>query len=107
MIIENESVYMTNFDRDFFSSLKFRVFDTDDYYGFAGVTSPVPLIAETDEFLVIIDGCYAEVYTTESFENCDGPVAQFDDIRDLPYSLDVSKCEARAGDSDSFSNLGV
>jgi hypothetical protein len=81
--IKNESVIMTKFDREFFSSLKFRVFSPDDYYGFAGVTSPVPLIAENDDYLVIIDGCYAEIYTTSGFENCDGPEVQIDDIRDL------------------------
>lgn len=48
--------------REFLRSLNFRVFDETDYYGFAGVESPVPLIAENDEQIVILDGAYCEVY---------------------------------------------
>ena len=49
------------FDRAFFESLSFRVMTPSDREGFAGCNSPVPLIADSGEFLVIVDGCYAEI----------------------------------------------
>jgi len=53
-----------------------------DKMGFAGVSSPVPLIAEYgDKYLVIIDGCYAEVTDVEEL----GLVDSCDDINELPY----------------------
>ena len=68
--------------RKFLSSLNFSVMNESDKMGFAGVTSPVPLIAEYgDKFLVIIDGCYAEVTDVENLELVDS----CDDIRELPY----------------------
>lgn len=48
--------------RALLKSLVFRVFTPNDYEGFAGVNSPVPLIAETNELLVVIDGAYCELY---------------------------------------------
>ena len=50
--------------RSLLASLNFRVFDKNDYFGFAGVESPVPLIAEDENrnILVIIDGAHAELY---------------------------------------------
>lgn len=74
--------------RDLLSSLNFRKFDKTDYYGFAGVQSPVPFIAETDEFCVIIDGNYAELYTFDidgSFDLAD----QCDNITELPFKSAV------------------
>ena len=68
--------------RKFLSSLNFSVMNESDRMGFAGVSSPVPLIAEYgDKFLVIIDGCYAEVTDVESLELVDS----CDDVRELPY----------------------
>ena len=68
--------------RKFLSSLNFSVMTESDKMGFAGVQSPVPLIAEYgDKFLVIIDGCYAEVTDVESLELVDS----CDDIRELAY----------------------
>ena len=68
--------------RKFLSSLNFSVMTESDRMGFAGCESPVPLIAEYgDKFLVIIDGCYAEVTDVESLELVDS----CDDIRELPY----------------------
>ena len=68
--------------RKFLSSLNFSVMTENDKMGFAGVSSPVPLIAEYgDKFLVIIDGCYAEVTDVESLELVDS----CDDVRELPY----------------------
>ena len=74
-----------NFDRAFFASLNFRVMTETDKMGFAGVSSPVPLIADSGEFLVIVDGNYAEIYDAESMENCNGPSFQIDNISELPY----------------------
>ena len=76
---------MTNFDRAFFSSLKFSVMTETEKMGFAGVQSPVPLIADSGEFLVIVDGVYAEIYDADSVENCSGPSATIENITELPY----------------------
>ena len=62
------------FDRNFFESLSFRVMTETDKYGFAGVSSPVPLISDTSDFLVVIDGARAEVYLE------DGLVESIEDI---------------------------
>jgi hypothetical protein len=68
--------------RKFLASLDFTVMTENDKMGFAGVSSPVPLIAEFgDKFLVIIDGCYAEVTDVESLELVDSCC----DINELPY----------------------
>ena len=68
--------------RKFLSSLKFRVMDETDKMGFAGVSSPVPLIAEFgDNYLVVIDGCYAEVTDVNELQLVDSCC----DINELPY----------------------
>jgi hypothetical protein len=36
--------------------------DKFDKQGFWGCESPVPLLAETEEYLIILDGAYCEVY---------------------------------------------
>lgn len=60
---------MSNFymiTREFLENLKFRPFSETDYYGFAGVQSPVPLIAEfEDKYIVIIDGGVCQVFDDE------------------------------------------
>lgn len=63
--------------RKFLENLKFRVMDETDKMGFAGVNSPVPLIAEFGN-LIIIDGNYCEVIdavTCDQFEFCDNILA--------------------------------
>ncbi len=68
--------------RKFLSSLSFRVMTDFDKMGYAGVSSPVPLIAEYgDKFLVIIDGCYAEVTDYHELQLVDS----CDDINELEY----------------------
>lgn len=68
--------------RKFLSSLDFKVMTETDKMGFAGVQSPVPLIAEYgSKYLVIIDGNYAEVTDCEEL----GLVDSCDDITELPY----------------------
>jgi hypothetical protein len=66
--------------RKFLAGLQFRVMDETDRMGFAGCESPVALIAEYGDGLVIIDGSYCEVVSDE----CQ-TIAQCDDIRELTY----------------------
>lgn len=54
------------FDRNFFESLSFRVMTESDKMGFAGVTSPVPLISDNSDFLVVVDGVHAEIYDEDA-----------------------------------------
>lgn len=67
--------------RKFLENLSFRVMDETDKMGFAGVGSPVPLIAEFGNLLVIIDGKYCEVIDTVELDQVDF----CDDIMALPY----------------------
>jgi len=69
-------------DREFLKGLTFRVMNEDDKMGFAGVQSPVPLIAEVDNLLVIIDGDRCEVYGDDSDF---GPESICESISELPY----------------------
>lgn len=69
--------------RELLESLTFRVFTENDYYGFAGVQSPVPLISDNTNVLVIIDGCYAELYANLNDNGDADDVC--DDIRELMY----------------------
>jgi hypothetical protein len=69
-------------DREFLKGLTFRVMTESDKMGFAGVMSPVPLIAENDYCLVIIDGDRCEVYG-DDFEF--GPEFVCENISELPY----------------------
>ena len=72
--------------RELLESLTFRVFTKNDYYGFAGVQSPVPLIAENDDegVMMIIDGDYAELYAYDGCANFDC-IDTCDNIRELQY----------------------
>ena len=68
--------------RKFLASLNFRVMTEFDKMGFAGVSSPVPLIAEYgSDYLVIIDGAYAEVTDVNELQLVDS----CDDINELAY----------------------
>jgi len=75
----------TKISRELIESLSFRAFDKMDYYGFAGVNSPIPLIAENEEegITVIIDGGYAELYAYDGCANFD-LVDSVENINDLP-----------------------
>ena len=68
--------------REFLAGFSFRLMDDFDKQGFAGVQSPVPLIAEKDNLLVIIDGNYCEVYGDDSDF---GPEFVCENISELPY----------------------
>ena len=79
--------------RSLLGSLTFRPFTKNDYFGFGGVSSPVPLIAEdeTRGICVIIDGDSAELYKFDvdgSFD-CEDVC---ESIRELP---DQSQVDAR------------
>ena len=67
--------------RNFLAGLTFRVMTENDKMGFAGCESPVPLIAEIGDGLVIIDGNYCEVVSDEGTV-----IDQCDDIVGLPYT---------------------
>lgn len=82
--------------RSLLDSLAFRQFTKNDYYGFSGVESPVPMIAEDNErnILVIIDGNYAELYEFDidgSFDCVD----TCENIRELPSQTEVENKIAR------------
>ena len=72
--------------RELLESLTFRVFTKNDYYGFAGVNSPVPLIAEDESegIVVVIDGDFAELYFDDGCANFEC-VDTCDNIRELTY----------------------
>ena len=75
----------TVISRELIKSLKLSVFTETDYYGFAGVNSPIPLIAESDDegILMIIDGGCAELYAYDGDGNFEC-VDTCEDINDLP-----------------------
>ena len=82
MTVENEKVKM-KITRKFLETLKFRVMNETDKMGFAGVSSPVPLIAELDNLLIIIDGKYAEIIDTVELQQIDF----CEDINELAYLI--------------------
>jgi len=77
---------MTKISRELIESLTFRVFTKNDYYGFAGVLSPIPLIADNEDegILMIIDGDYAELYAYDG-EGSLECVDTCENIRELQY----------------------
>jgi len=82
--------------RELLESLTFRVFTKNDYYGFAGVQSPVPLIAEDEAegIMVVIDGDFAELYADDGCANFD-VIDTCDNIRELTYKTEAQlKIEA-------------
>lgn len=72
--------------RALLQSLTFRPFTQNDYFGFSGVTSPVPMISDNTEILVIIDGCYCELYANLNDNGEADDVCE--DIRELPFMSD-------------------
>ena len=68
--------------RKFLSGLNFSVMTETDKMGFAGVQSPVPLIAENEYCLVMIEGDRGEVYGDDSDF---GPEFVCESISELPY----------------------
>ncbi len=77
---------MTKISRELMISLNFRPFTKNDYYGFSGVSSPIPMIAENEDegILMIVDGDYAELYAYDG-DGAFDVVDVCDNIRELPY----------------------
>ena len=77
---------MTKISRELLESLTFRVFTKNDYFGFGGVMSPVPLIAENEDegICVVIDGDFAELYAYDGCANFEC-IDTCDNIRELQY----------------------
>jgi hypothetical protein len=48
--------------KDFILNLEFRFMDKYDLEGFYGCESPNPMIASTDDYVVVLDGERLEVY---------------------------------------------
>lgn len=71
--------------RDFLRSVNFRVMTDYDRMGFAGAMSPVALIGETGDFLVVVDGQYCEVYGEPTADGGFEPIETCENICELPY----------------------
>ena len=76
----------TKISRELMTSLTFRPFTKNDFYGFSGVSSPVPMIAELEAegILMIIDGDAAELYAYDGCANFD-MIDSVESIRELPF----------------------
>jgi hypothetical protein len=79
----------TKISRALLASMNFRPFEQTDYYGFAGVSSPCPMIGEVEAegITVIIDGDYAELYAYDGCANFDC-VDTCANIRELPFKTE-------------------
>jgi hypothetical protein len=79
----------TKISRELLASMNFRPFDQNDYYGFSGVSSPVPMISEIESegIFVVIDGDTAELYAFDGEGTVDC-IDVCDNIRDLPYKTE-------------------
>lgn len=80
----------TKISRELLASMNFRPFDQTDYFGFAGVTSPCPMIGEIEAegITVIVDGGHAELYAYDGCANFDC-VDTCENINELPYKTEV------------------
>ena len=79
----------TKISRELINSLEFRQFTKQDYYGFCGVESPIPLIAENEDegIVMIIDGDAAELYAYDGCANFE-MIDECFNIRELPYKTE-------------------
>jgi len=64
--------------RAWLASLKFHVMTENEKSGFLGCSHPVPLYAETDDFMVVLDGDFCEVFLDEF-----GTTVTCDNVREL------------------------
>ena len=76
----------TVISRELLEKMNFRPFTKNDFYGFAGVESPIPFIGELESegILVIIDGDSAELYADDGSGGIEC-VDSCENIRELPY----------------------
>jgi len=79
-----ERVFMI-ISRAFLRGFSFKPMTDSDKMGFAGVQSPVPLIAENEDYLVIIDGNYCEIYDAVTIDGNFEPTETCENISELPY----------------------
>lgn len=79
----------TKISRELLKAIEFRPFEQHDYFGFSGVSSPVPMIGELESegIVVVIDGDTAELYAFDGDGTADC-VDVCDNIRDLPYKTE-------------------
>ena len=79
----------TKISRELLASIDFRLMDESDKMGFAGVTSPCPMIGEVESegITVIVDGGYAELYAYDGCANFDC-VDTCENINELPYKTE-------------------
>ena len=80
----------TKISRELLASIEFRLMDESDKMGFAGVSSPCPMIGEVEAegITVIVDGGYAELYAYDGCANFDC-VDTCENINELPYKTEV------------------
>ena len=79
----------TKISRELLASIDFRLMDESDKMGFAGVSSPCPMIGEVESegITVIVDGGYAELYAYDGCANFDC-VDTCENINELPYKTE-------------------
>jgi hypothetical protein len=80
----------TKISRELLESMNFRPFTKNDFYGFAGVSSPCPFIGELEAegIMVIVDGDAAELYVDDGSGGIEC-VDTCENIRELPYKTAV------------------
>lgn len=81
---------MTKITRSLLESMNFRPFTKNDFYGFAGVSSPCPQIGELESegILVIVDGDYVELYADDGSGGIEC-IDTCENVRELPYKSAV------------------
>lgn len=74
--------------RSMLKSVALKPFDKTMYMGFSGVESPCPFYSEFEvfgtQYLLIIDGAYAELYSEQDLLDATEPSDICEDIRQLP-----------------------
>lgn len=80
---------MTKITRSLLESMNFRPFTKNDFYGFAGVSSPCPQIGELESegILVIVDGDYVELYADDGSGGIEC-IDTCENVRELPYKTE-------------------
>lgn len=66
MMIDKESLMTPEKALALVASLQFRPFEKADWMSFSGCNTDNPLIAESDEYLVIVDGNEIEVFVADT-----------------------------------------
>ena len=79
----------TKISRELLEKMNFRPFTKNDFYGFAGVMSPCPMIGELEAegIMVIVDGDYAELYCDDGSGGIEC-VDTCENIRELQYKTE-------------------